>query len=247
MSLHLFREGAVARIEIDRAERRNAFRQDMWARLPELVAQAASDSAVKVMVLTGSQPGMFCAGADISEMLDNRANPDWLAANQAAINRAQYELTRAPMPTIAFVDGDCIGGGLGLALACDMRLATRRARFGVTPAKLGIVYPLHDTRLLVDLVGPGQASRLLYTGGLLDAEEALRIGLIEELAESAHALAATIAANASYSLKGLKRMIRWARDGQIEDDKRALDLFAAAFTAPEFEERAAAFVARRRS
>lgn len=246
MTLHLTSDGPVARIAIDRSGRRNAFSQEMWSRLPALVAEAEALPQARVLVLTASEPGLFCAGADIGEMLANRADGDWLAANQAAINAAQYTLTRAALPTIAFVDGDCIGGGLGLALACDIRAATLRARFGVTPARLGLVYPLHDTKLLVDLVGPGQAARLLFSGMLVGAEEAMRIGLVEELGESCDHLAAAIAANAEYSLKGLKRMMRMVRDGQNEDDGVSLALFADAFRAPEFAERAEGFVTRRK-
>jgi enoyl-CoA hydratase/carnithine racemase len=246
MTLQLSSDGAVARIAIDRPARRNAFNQDMWSRLPALVEEAEALPQARVLVLTASQPGLFCAGADIGEMLASRDDQAWLAANQAAINAAQYRLTRAALPTIAFVDGDCIGGGLGLALACDMRVATVRARFGVTPAKLGLVYPLHDTKLLVDLVGPGQAARLLFSGMLIGAEEAARIGLIEDLSESCDALAATIAANAQYSLNGLKRLMRMVRDGQIADDGVSAALFADAFAAPEFAERAEGFVARRK-
>jgi enoyl-CoA hydratase/carnithine racemase len=246
MTLQLTSDGPVARIAIDRPARRNAFSQDMWSRLPALVEEAERLPQARVLVLTASEPGLFCAGADIGEMLANRGDQGWLTANQGAINAAQYRLTRAALPTIAFVDGDCIGGGLGLALACDMRVATARARFGVTPAKLGLVYPLHDTKLLLDLVGPGQAARLLFSGMLIGADEAARIGLVEELGESCDQLAGTIAANAQYSLGGLKRLMRMVRDGQNEDDAISSALFAEAFSAPEFAERAEGFVSRRK-
>ena len=248
MTLRLTIEGATATLLIDRADKRNAFDLTMWQALPRLLDEAQADPGVRVLIIRAAQAGgAFSAGADIRELLANKDDAAWRQANHTAINTAQYRLARMPLPTIAFIEGDCVGGGCGIALACDIRVATPAARFGVTPARLGLVYPLHDVKLLIDLVGPGQARRILFTGDLLPAEEALRIGLVEELAESAHALAASIAANATYSLKGLKQMIRWARDGQIEDDRGSLDLFAAAFTAPEFEERAAAFVARRRS
>jgi enoyl-CoA hydratase/carnithine racemase len=245
MSLLLSLSSPVARLRIDRAEKRNAFHQGMWEALPGLVAEAMADPGVRLLVLESATPGIFCAGADIAELLDCSGDPAWRAANQAAINKAQYELTRAPKPTVAFIDGDCVGGGCGLALACDLRVATPRARFGITPARLGLVYPLHDTKLLVDLVGPAQAKRILFTGQLIDAEEALRIGLIDQIADSADALADAIAAVSPHSTREAKAMIRRVLDGQAEDDDETRAIFAEAFTLPDFEEGVRAFVEKR--
>jgi enoyl-CoA hydratase/carnithine racemase len=179
MTLRLERQGAVAHLLIDRAEKRNAFNQAMWDLFPQLLAEAMADPAVHVLVMRAAQPGSaFCAGADIGEFAAGARDAGWRAANQAAINRVQHELARAPKPTIALVEGDCVGGGCGMALACDFRIAGPKARFGITPAKLGLVYPLHDTKLLVDLVGPSQAKRILFTGALLPAAEAQAIGMV---------------------------------------------------------------------
>lgn len=247
MSLRLVREGAVARLLIDRADKRNAFDLQMWEALPALVAEAVADPAAKVLELRAAQPGAaFCAGADIRELLANKDDAAWRAANQAAINRAQWELARADIPTIAFVEGDCVGGGCGIAMACDIRVATPAARFAITPAKLGLVYPLHDVKLLVDLVGPGQAKRILYTGRLLDAGEALRIGLVEQVAESPQGLIDDILAASPHSLRETKRFIRRVLDGQTGDDAETLAIFAAAFEGPDFLEGTRAFVAKRK-
>jgi enoyl-CoA hydratase/carnithine racemase len=243
MSLSLAIEGSVARLRIDRAGKRNAFTQAMWEALPGFVAQAEK---ARILILESAAPGIFCAGADIGELLDKSPDPAWRAANQAAINRAQHDLTRVPLPTIAFIDGDCVGGGCGLALACDLRVATSRARFGITPAKLGLVYPLHDTKLLVDLVGPSQAKRLLFTGALIDAEEALRIGLIDEIADSPDALVDAIAAASPHSARQAKAMIRRILDGQADDNDATRAIFAEAFERPDFQEGVRAFVEKRR-
>lgn len=247
MTLRLSVGGSVARLFIDRADKRNAFDQAMWDLLPELVAQAMADPAVRVLTIESAHPGVFCAGADIAELLANKDNAAWRAANQAAINRAQHELARAAKPVIAFIDGDCVGGGCGIALAADIRVATPRARIGITPAKLGLVYPLHDTKLLVDLVGPGQAKRMLFTGMLLGAEEALRIGLIDELADSPGHLEDLIAANSLHSTTGMKRFVRRVLDGQLDDDAATLAEFAAAFTGADFLEGTGAFVEKRKA
>lgn len=245
MTLSLALSGPVATLLINRPEKRNAFNQGMWEGLPALVADAVSDPAVRVLILASAAEGVFCAGADIGELLANKDDATWRAANQAAINHAQHILARADKPTIAFVDGDCVGGGCGLALACDIRIATARSRIGITPARLGLVYPLHDTKLLIDLVGPGQAKRMLFSGALLDAEEALRIGLIDMIADSPDTLAADIVAASPHSCREIKRFVRRILDGQVDDDSETLAVFADAFTRADFIEGTSAFVAKR--
>jgi enoyl-CoA hydratase/carnithine racemase len=247
MTLLLERDGPIGRIIIDRPEKRNAFNQEMWERMPVLVAHALADRAIKVIVLQSAVEGVFCAGADVSELMNHRLNGTWRAANQAAINRTQYDLARAGKPTIAFVDGDCVGGGCGLAIACDFRFATRRARFGITPAKLGLVYPLHDTKLLIDLVGPAQAKRMLFTGELLSADEAYRIGLADSIGDDVSDLATRIAANSSHSMREMKLMVRRVLDGQVADDAVTDRVFAEAFTKPDFVEGASAFLEKRKA
>ncbi|MFM6951189.1 MAG: enoyl-CoA hydratase/isomerase family protein [Novosphingobium sp.] len=246
MTLRLTVGEHVARLFIDRADKRNAFTQAMWEQLPVLVEQAMADPAVRLLTVESAEPGMFSAGADIAELLANKDDADWRAANQAAINRAQYVLARAEKPVIAYIDGDCVGGGCGIALAADIRIATPRARLGITPAKLGLVYPLHDTKLLVDLVGPGHAKRLLFSGMLLDAQEALRIGLVDEIAASPGHLEDLIAANSLHSTRAIKQFVRRILDGQSDEDSATLAVFAEAFTGPDFLEGSSAFVAKRK-
>jgi enoyl-CoA hydratase/carnithine racemase len=246
MSLRLTQDGAVARLQIDRPDKRNAFTQAMWVELPKLLQQAMAMPGIRLLLLESAQPGMFCAGADIAELLANRDDSAWRAANQAAINETQARLARFPLPTVAFIDGDCVGGGCGLAIACDIRVATPRARMGITPAKLGLVYPLHDVKLLVDLVGPGQARRMLFSGELLGAEEALRVGLVEAVADTPDAVIAPIIANSTHSTRIIKGFVRRVLDGQVADDSETEALFAEAFTGPDFLEGSSAFQARRK-
>lgn len=248
MTIRFECNGAVGALVIDRAERRNAISLDMWRSIPALLEEAAGTSGLRVLTVRAAEEGSaFSAGADIREMLDNAADGDWRAANQDAIFAAQYQLTRFPLPTIAFVEGDCIGGGCGLALACDIRVATPQARFGITPSKLGLVYPFHDIKLLVDLVGPGQAKRLLYTGGLIDAIEARDIGLVEIIASAPDMLERQIADASPRSNRAMKQFIRQCVDGQAGDDDETRAVFADAFESADFREGTEAFIEKRKA
>lgn len=251
MTLRLEKEGKIAHLLIDRPDKRNAFTQDMWELFPDLLADAMADDAVRVLMVHSSRKdSAFCAGADIGEFGAGSTDPEWRARNQAAIGKVQHDLAQAEKPTIAVIDGDCIGGGCGIALACDMRIAGPAARFGITPAKLGLVYPLHDTKLLVDAVGPSQAKRILFTGQILPADEALRIGLVTLMAEDPYAEAATLAETmasvSSHSQKMSKQIIQRILDGQADDDATSMALFDAAFESEDFREGVAAFLEKRK-
>ncbi|MBW5420856.1 enoyl-CoA hydratase/isomerase family protein [Streptomyces sp. BG9H] len=164
----------VATVVIDHPAKRNAMTARMWRQVPTLFAGLATDPAVRAVVLTG-EGGTFCAGADISSL---RRAPE--EAQELAV-RAEEAIAGFPKPTLAAVRGYCVGGGCQLAGACDLRFADEDASFGVTPAKLGIVYPASSTRRLVSLVGPATAKYLLFSGELIGAERALRTGLVDEV------------------------------------------------------------------
>lgn len=243
--LRLLHEGPVVRLLIDRGAKHNAMTRAMWQSIPGLVVAAQVDPAARILVVQSATPGLFCAGADIAEMRERGMEEGFHAENQAEIGRARQAIAGARLPTLAFVDGDCVGGGCVLALACDIRVASERARFGVPPARLGIAYPLPDTRRLVELIGPGQASRLLFSARLIDAAEALRIGLVEEIAPDPEQLVAEIAGNSAWSIAALKGFVRRVLDGQREDDAATLATFAAGFAGEDFHARTAAFLARK--
>ncbi|MFE9448208.1 enoyl-CoA hydratase/isomerase family protein [Streptomyces sp. NPDC006739] len=167
-------EDSVATVVISHPAKRNAMTAAMWSALPPLLGALAADPAVRALVLTG-EGGTFCAGADISTLRDSPRRAQELAV------RAEDALAAFPKPTLAAVRGHCVGGGAQLAAACDLRFAEEGALFGVTPAKLGIVYPASSTRRLVSLVGPATAKYLLFSGELIDAGRALRTGLVDEV------------------------------------------------------------------
>ncbi|USQ84558.1 enoyl-CoA hydratase/isomerase family protein [Streptomyces phaeoluteigriseus] len=165
---------AVATVVLHHPAKRNAMTAAMWRALPPLLEKLAADPGVRVLVLTGAG-GTFCAGADISTL---QGSPD--EAQTLAV-RAEEALAAFPGPTVAAVKGHCVGGGAQLAAACDLRFAEEGALFGVTPARLGIVYPSSATRRLVSLVGPATAKYLLFSAELIDTERALRTGLVDEV------------------------------------------------------------------
>lgn len=176
----------VATVVISNPAKRNAMTADMWQALPVLLDGLAADPGVRVLVLTGAGD-TFCAGADIASLRDPAGRPQALAV------RAEEALAAFPRPTLAAVRGYCVGGGSQLAAACDLRFAEEGASFGVTPAKLGIVYPSSSTRRLVALVGPAAAKYLLFSGELIGTDRALRTGLVDEVLP-AGALAGRVAA-----------------------------------------------------
>ncbi|MFE0605526.1 enoyl-CoA hydratase/isomerase family protein [Streptomyces sp. NPDC058892] len=170
--LHTVCDG-LATVVVSHPAKRNAMTAAMWRRLPGLLDGLACDPAVRVLVLTGAGP-TFCAGADISSLTGDE-DPRALAV------AAEEALAAFPKPTLAAIRGFCVGGGSQLAAACDLRFAEEGASFGVTPAKLGIVYPASSTRRLASLVGPAWAKYLLFSAELMGAEEALRAGFLNEL------------------------------------------------------------------
>ncbi|WP_280700894.1 enoyl-CoA hydratase/isomerase family protein [Kitasatospora sp. GP82] len=173
-------EGGVAVLVLDRPSRRNAVTLAMWQALPGVLEQLAALPSVRALLLTGAG-GTFSAGADIGELSEVYGRPDRADAYHAVNVAAEEALAAFPHPTIAVVHGHCVGGGCQLAVACDLRFAAEGARIGITPAKLGVVYPAAPTLRLAGLVGPARAKYLLFSGELVTAERAERFGLVDEV------------------------------------------------------------------
>lgn len=243
------RDGALARIGIHRPDKRNALATRHWAAL-EAALDAIAASDAQVMVLSGV-PGAFSAGADIDELGQLLAAPEAFAANNAQVQRTQLKLQRLPQTTLAVIDGACVGGGLGLALACDLRLASARSRFAITPAKLGLVYSADDSRRLVNTVGMARAREMLLTGRLLDAATALDWGLVNQLVDE-QGLAALeqaqlqqLLATSGQARRAIKTVLGHL-GGDVSFDATAADAaFNDAFGSSDFHEGAAAFLEKR--
>jgi enoyl-CoA hydratase/carnithine racemase len=239
----------AATLWINRPDKRNALTVEMWAALPACVAEAVTDPGIKLLFLRGAG-GVFAAGADIAEMPHIYASAEAALLNDEKIQGAMKALEDCPKPVIALIEGPCVGGGCGLALACDLRIGVEGSRYGVTPAKLGLVYGAGDTRRLIQAVGLSKAKDILFTGRLLDSAEALSCGLIdrlvrtEELDGLAADYAAKISAASVYSIRAQKKVIAMLRGG-ADDSEASRALFGASFTGEDFKEGFSAFMEKR--
>lgn len=254
IDLHI--EGRQATLHIRRAAKMNALDSAMWQQLLahcQTLAQRLKDTpaeAPRVLLLRG-EPGAFCAGADIDEMSTLVRDAAALAANNRTVTQAQQALEQLPLPTLAVIDGPCFGGGFGLAAACDFRLGSTRSRFAITPARLGLLYSIEDTRRVVALVGDTHARRLLMRSERLDAPQALAWGVLDALLEP-DALEATVqdwasglAAQSATSMAGIKATLGLLSGRGAGTESAVRRAFDAAFTDADFAEGAQAFLARR--
>jgi enoyl-CoA hydratase len=250
--VYLEKHGAVATLYFNRPEKRNALTHEMWKAIPGLVKSAEEDATIKVLVLRGVDETSFAAGADISEFKTLRST----AAGAKIYNDATHEAERAvanfKKPTIAMVQGYCIGGGCELAAACDFRFADPTARFGITPAKLGLVYGLDATKQLVDLVGPSNAKYILFSGNHLDVEKASSFGLVneiytaEEIVEKTYEFAETLCTRAQFTVRSMKYIINQVTSGVAEDTEETKRLRLVSFETEDYQEGVTAFMEKRK-
>jgi enoyl-CoA hydratase/carnithine racemase len=250
-AVRLLRDGVRATIVIDRAAKKNAIDEAAWRAFGDVAAQIAADPEIAVVVVRGAS-GIFSAGADIAEFVAlTTADAARRDAFADAVRGGEEAVATVDRPTIAAIEGVCVGGGCQIALACDIRIAAEGTRFGITPAKLGIVYPVASTRRLVAAVGRAAAKDLLFTGRLILAEEALRIGLVDrvvpagDLASEVETLAGQILANSRYSLAASKRTVD-ALDGEAPDHAALEALWRGGFAGEDLKEGAQAFLDKRK-
>ena len=246
-------DGHVARVTINHPRRRNAVTYAMWKMFGDVLESVAADGNVRVILLTGEGEQAFSAGNDISEFGQWRGDPDSLKEYNAQSGRVYRLLRSCEKPVIALIRGVCVGGGLELALLCDLRVAADNARFGVTPAKLGLGYKLEDVQLVVDEIGVNKAKLLLFTGRLFDAGEAMGLGLVNQVAPLdqaaavVDALAVEIAENAPLTVRELKVAIGEAQKPEGSRDRARVQVLVDACHASEdFQEGQRAFKQRRK-
>lgn len=210
-------DGPVATLTLNRPDKRNAVRMSMWASIDAHVSALASNPTIQVLVVRGAGDH-FCAGADISE-LTNGPGGEYARVNW----NAEEALANFPAPTIAVIRGNCVGGGVSIATACDLRISSDDAIFGITPAKLGIVYPTNALERAVRIMGGSATKHLMFTGELIDAERALRVGLVDEvhavdaLESRVNELVATLVERSSLTQVATKAMIdEVVREGRVK-------------------------------
>ena len=238
-------DGPIATLLIDNPQRRNAMSLAMYAAVPEAVAGILADPAVRVVVLRGAGDVAFGAGSDISEFATQRtgaAAAHYNAVEEAAV-RAVEEL---PVPVLAAIHGPCMGGGAGLALCADIRFAADDATFAVPPAKLGVGYPVPSTARLAAAVGRSRAKDLLFSGRVLDAAEALRIGLVDAVVPKAE-LDAHVATYAAQIVRNAPLTIAAAKLALDQGDSAATQAaVAACYASEDYAEGVQAFGEKRR-
>ncbi len=239
----------IATVTLNRTQKRNAMALAMWQGLGATMQRLGADPKVRVVVLAGAG-GNFCAGADISEFPTVRQNVEQGRIYEHAVDSAALGIRDCPKPTIAAVTGYGVGGGCGLALACDLRVGDASTRMGIPAGRLGIVYGTVDTSLLLRAVGLANAKLVLYSARFFTGAEAKEMGLINRLTEgdaltAAKALAAEIAANAPLSVAGskliLEAMVRGEEAKQASAIRGAIE---GAMASEDYREAAKAFVAK---
>jgi enoyl-CoA hydratase/carnithine racemase len=245
-------DGAVGRIRVDHPERRNAMALAMWQAVPDAVARLDAHPAVRIIQLSGTGEIAFVSGADISEFAVVRKDAASARAYEQSNGAAFAALRNAEKPTLAVIRGFCLGGGFGMAVACDLRLAAADAVFGIPAGRLGVGYPPDCVRDVVNAVGPARAKELFFTARRIDAAEALAIGLlakvvpVADLGAEAERLAAVIAANAPLTLRAVKAAVGCvAGDPAAADWQRVKHWTDACFDSRDFVEGRTAFLEKR--
>jgi len=247
------KDGGVGIVTFNNPERHNAVSLDMWEATKRMLDGFAADNDIRVVVLTGAGGKAFVSGADISKFESERANLEAARAYNAKSDAAYSSIAEFPKPTIAMIRGYCIGGGLGLATCCDLRIASDNSRFAVPAAKLGLGYGYTGLKRLVDIVGPAFAKEIFYTARQFDAEEARIMGLVNRVVPSAaledtvKSITDTICANAPLTLKAVKVTVgEILKDESKRNIARTVEVVEQCFASRDYNEGRAAFMEKRK-
>ncbi|MCP5150248.1 MAG: enoyl-CoA hydratase/isomerase family protein [Ectothiorhodospiraceae bacterium] len=243
----------IGHLVLNQPAKHNAVSLDMWEGIATVVGRFAQDDAVRVIVVSGAGRKAFSAGADISEFEDKRASADAIDHYNAVAIRANEVLAEVDKPTVAMIQGYCVGGGMGLALACDLRIASEDARFAIPAAKLGLAYRWDDVLPLVKQVGPLFAREILYTGRQFSADEALRMGFLNRVVPRAALepyvaeYAGMIASNAPLTVRAVKLTVAEAlKDSGTWDRALVDELVARCYGSEDYAEGRRAFMEKRK-
>ncbi|WP_046115418.1 enoyl-CoA hydratase [Aquincola tertiaricarbonis] len=248
-----WRDGGTLHIRFNNPARHNALSVDMWEAVPVLLAQAQQDDRLRLVVFSGAGDKAFVSGADISQFEDQRAAREAVVRYEAMAEAALTGIERCPLPTLACIRGWCIGGGVNVALACDIRIAADDAVFSIPAARLGLGYRYSAMKNLVDLVGPGVAKDLFFTGRRIGADEALARGLVSRTC-AADALndllteyTLALDENAPLTVRAAKAITAEVLKTSPEvDHERCAALIRACFDSEDYAEGRRAFMEKRR-
>ena len=247
------KDGAIGWITFNNPERRNAVSMAMWEALGDIVRDYEQDSAIRVIVLKGAGDKAFVSGADISEFEEKRSSPETTRIYNQASGKANDALMHAAKPTIAMIRGFCIGGGVSVALSCDMRIAAEGAKFGVPAARLGLGYEAKGVRKLMSVVGPAFAKEIFFTARQFSAQEALAMGLINRVVADAQLetyvrdYAETIAANAPLTVASIKTIVaELSKDESVRSMALCQEVVDRCFASEDYVEGRTAFMAKRK-
>jgi len=248
------KDGAIGWITFNNPERRNAVSQEMWQLMPEVVGELAADDAIRVVILRGAGDRAFVAGADISQFKERRRNMADEEEYRRISGRGHDALATLSKPLLAMIHGYCVGGGVSIAITCDMRIAADDARFGIPAARLGLGYHYHGMEKLMKLVGPSVTKEIFFTARTdWTAQDALRMGLVNQVVPKAELLtftrdyAHTIARNAPLTIRSAKATVEQLGRPPAERDLALLDkLMADCFNSEDYQEGVKAFSEKRR-
>jgi enoyl-CoA hydratase len=247
------KDGGVGYVIFNNPERRNAVSLDMWARTTEILADFERDDEVRVVVLTGAGGKAFVSGADVSRFESERSSLEATRVYNQTVEKANASIYEFPKPTIAMIRGYCIGGGLGLALCCDLRICSDNSKFAIPAARLGLGYGYPGVKRLTDVVGPAFAKEIFYTARQFDAEEARLMGVVNrvvpeaELEDYVKSYADTISVNAPLTVKTAKFIVNEAvKDESKRDLARCRELVEQCFASNDYTEGRRAFMEKRK-
>lgn len=247
------KDGKVAIMTFNNPEKHNAVSFDMWEAAEKILDDFVADPAVRVIVLTGAGGKAFVSGADISKFESERAGEEAVKSYNALVDRVYTRIYRMPKPTIAMIRGFCIGGGLNLAVCCDMRFATEKSKFALPAAKLGLGYGYNGLRRYIETIGPVATKEIFFTARQFSSEEAFRLQLVnqvvadDKLEETVMATANMIADNAPLTIATLKQAsIEIVKDPAEQDIALCDRMVAACFASADYREGRKAFMEKRK-
>ena len=247
------KEGRVGTLVFNNPERHNAVSLDMWEAASQALENFTSDAEVRVLVVTGAGGKAFVSGADISKFESERATQDAVERYNAVSQGFYASLYNFPRPTIAQIQGYCIGGGLNLAISCDLRFCTHGSRFGLPAAKLGLGYGYAGLKRFFDTIGPSNTKDIFFSARQFSAAEALAMGVVNKVLPDdaldafVREYASTIAENAPLTINAIKQIAIEALKPEAERDlKLADDLVARCFASQDYVEGRNAFMEKRK-